>query len=264
MMHYCSIVDEQYIDRALALRRSFQTHCQPFQWWVMALDQTTLDTLEPLAHTAVVPFGDYTSQGISITPALEQARANLPWNVFIWACKPMWLLYLLGEVEMEQLVYIDSDCYFFNTPETLYQEIGCASIALAPHRFSPKQIQYIINGHFNGGFMYMRNRPCVRTCLEEWSIACIQHQDGRHTEQRHLNIWPTQYGAYSIGHKGINLAPWNQADQYVYSLRDGQIYVDDDPLVFYHFHQRLTPAYPIDPFVQTHIYGKYRQELQTK
>lgn len=264
MMHYCSIVNEQYIERALALWRSLQTHCYPFCWWVMALDQTTLDTLEPLANAVVIPFGSYSTRGISITPALEEARTRLQENVFIWACKPTWLLYLLNIVQMTQLIYVDSDCYFFNSPETMYQEIGDVPIALTPHRFSPKQGHFVVNGRFNGGFIYLCNQPYVQSCLKQWSTICIKHQNGRHTEQRHLDTWPINYGAYPIEHKGVNLAPWNQADQYVYTLRDGQIYVDDDPLVFYHFHQRLTPAYPIDPFVQTHIYDKYRQELQSK
>jgi len=261
-MDYCSIVDSSYILRAKALWRSFQEHCQPYRWWVLALDQRTLDTLEPLPNVAVVPLGDFAPDGIQLTPALEKARAELAWNVFIWACKPIWLMRIFDVVDLTRLVYIDSDCYFFSGPESVYQEIGNAPIALAPHRFSPGQEHFQVNGDFNGGFIYLRNLPQVRICLEAWSEACLQHQDGRHTEQRYLNTWPIQYGACVIKHKGVNLAPWNQSEQYTYTLKDGQIHVDADPLVFYHFHQGLAPAYPVDTFVRKHIYGRYCSVLE--
>lgn len=258
-MHYCSIVDSSYILRAKALWHSFQEHCLPYRWWVLALDQQTLDVMESLPNAAVVPLGP---DGVPLTPALESARARLPWNEFIWACKPTWLMHIFDVIGPKRLTYIDGDCYFFSAPTAVYQEIGDAPIALTPHRFSPGQEKFRVNGDFNGGFVYVRNLPQVRACLVDWSEACLQHQDGRHTEQRYLNTWPVQRGAHVIRHRGVNLAPWNQSEQYKYTLEDGQVYIGGDPLVFYHFHQGLAPAYPVDPFVRKHIYGRYCSVLE--
>lgn len=262
LRNYCSIVDETYIVRAQALWKSFQRHCQPYHWHVLVLDEPTLKALCPLENVSIDAYGDWCPVSMPIPEDLRKAREHLDWNVFIWAFKPTWLLYLLQHKKLEHVSYVDADCYFFSSPDALYDEIGDASLAVVPHRFSPMQEHYSANGMYNGGFIYVKDCEHTQCCLQEWSKVCTDHHNGKHTEQKHLNTWPGRWDARVIRHKGVNLAPWNQSRQYTYGIRERKIWVDQYPLVFYHFHQLLDPHYPVESFVQKYVYETYRHVLE--
>ena len=75
-----------------------------------------------------------------------------------------------------------------------------------------------------------------------------------------LDDAPERWNAHALQHTGAHLAPWNQ-DQYGYARRDGQIYVDGQPLLWYHFHKGLRPGYVLHPFVKWFVYETYREAL---
>ncbi len=50
-----------------------------------------------------------------------------------------------------------------------------------------------------------------------------------------MDYWKKDFkGVHVIKHKGANVAPWNVGN-YKIVLRNKQVFVDDKPLVFYHF-----------------------------
>jgi hypothetical protein len=76
-----------------------------------------------------------------------------------------------------------------------------------------------------------------------------------------------------LKHKGANLAPWNIRN-YDLRVQNGRVWVDEDPLVFYHFQSlaRLVPhIYKINfrkyrsrpsQLVKRYIYMPYLKELE--
>jgi hypothetical protein len=78
-------------------------------------------------------------------------------------------------------------------------------------------------------------------CLGWWRERCLEWcydrvEQGRFADQKYLDDWPRRFqGTVVLGHKGANVAPWNLA---TYAIRgSGQgIWVDEDPLIFFHFH----------------------------
>jgi hypothetical protein len=74
-----------------------------------------------------------------------------------------------------------------------------------------------------------------------------------------------------IKHKGANVAPWN-INRYVVSQKRGQVFVDEDPLIFYHFHSLKVygpqdyhlyySTYNITPDAEKLIYPSYVAELE--
>jgi len=263
MNNFCSIVDEGYIQRAVVLHGSLESWCRPYHWYVLALDEKTATTLSKLDHVTVEGYGDWCPFSLDIPTATRKAEGLLDWNVFIWALKPVWLSYLLDNVGLSAVSYIDADCYFFGSPDELFDEIGDALLAVTPHRFSPEQERFSVNGKYNGGFIHAKRSSVALECMLEWTDVCAAHGNGKHTEQKYLDTWPGKWGAHVIKHVGVDLAPWNQAGQYTYTCKDGRVYVDGSPLIFYHFHQRLKPHYPINKFVLDFIYGVYEMMLDT-
>jgi len=263
MRHYCTCMDEHYLSKVLAMHGSMEEHCLSYQLWVLALTDemfSIIDRLD-LPNVKLVP------KSVVESPSLLAVRGERKWNEYAWTCKSSWILWVLQQVD--SVVYIDSDGFFFTSPEdTLFSSIESDGVLLAitPHRFSPSYERYSVNGKFNAGFIYTKNCGNGVACIREWAEQCIEwcfltHSNGRYGDQKYLDTWVDKWGARAIEHRGVNLAPWNQGKQYRYSIRGEQIYVDNDPLIWYHFHQGLKPAYPLDGFIVQHVYGPYREAL---
>ena len=89
-------------------------------------------------------------------------------------------------------------------------------------------------------------------------------------DQGYLDELAQKYDIYDIQHLGANLAPWSQG-QYTYHEEGGRIYVDDDRLLFYHFHEfrhndkgdvLKRTGYRLHPFVAEYIYPPYEAEIK--
>ena len=89
-------------------------------------------------------------------------------------------------------------------------------------------------------------------------------------DQAYLDELSIKYAIHDVQHLGANLAPWSQ-DQYTYRVSaDGNLLVNEFPLLFYHFHEfqhnhhgqvlRRT-AYGLQRAVAQHIYPPYEAEI---
>ena len=255
--------DKAYLTRGLALHQSLEQHCSNCHLFILALDDDTLQVLTRLglSNVTLIPFEEFAD------PALVATRPTRSQVEFYWTCTPSILFHCLSKWELDSISYIDADTFFFSSPEPLYQEIANVDIAITPHRFPPHlQWRAANSGIYNLGWAYFRNTDVAIKCLMEWRRNCLDwcynrvEADRRCGDQGYLEDWPAKYGAYPVRQKGVNLAPWNQ-QQYVYWKQNSTIYVDDDPLIFYHFHQGFQPKYVIDKFVLGNVYVPYRRAI---
>jgi hypothetical protein len=79
---------------------------------------------------------------------------------------------------------------------------------------------------------------------------------GKCGDQNYLDEWPERYpGLVISANPGVGLAPWNVGKHRV-SAKLGQIFVDDLPMIFYHFHSfsMLQPRLRFKPVVMAHGY----------
>jgi len=259
MNYFCTLSDMGYMQRTLGLYVSMMAHCKPCKLYMLALNEETYDYLSEQAYEdmVVVPMSHFE------TDRLRNVKHTRTWVEYVWTCVADWITFTLTGFDIPHVNYIDGDCYFFHEPSTLYEEVGDADIGITPHRFSPHLASKVANGVHNGGFMYAKNSPTALKYLGEWadkSIEWCYHAQGGKPDQfgnqKYLDVWPLKEGVHVIEHKGVNLAPWNQV-QYKYSVRDGVTYVEDDPVVFYHFHKGLYVKYRISNFVFVRLYNDY-------
>jgi hypothetical protein len=259
MKHFCTYLDWNYLDRGLALHESMEAHCQPYHLHVLTLCDRAADFLSraALLNVTVTPLSDF------VTGDLERAQSNRSRHEWIWTLTPHWMLWLFEHKSMPHLSYIDADCFFFGNHSTLFGELFDVDIAITPHRYSPdRRWMATNNGLYNVGLVFIRRNWAGLTCLQEWARLCLERcTQSEGADQRYWDNLLPAYKGHAIQHKGVDLAPWNQL-QYTYSLRKEKAYVDEDPLVFYHFHKRLEPGFELDPFVREHIYPPYAMALQ--
>ncbi|MBC8432915.1 MAG: hypothetical protein H8D96_13475 [Desulfobacterales bacterium] len=170
---------------------------------------------------------------------VKKARSRIE---YYFTCTPSLPLYILNNwPEVDTITYLDADLFFFADPAPIYREFSGHSIAIIPHRFPPNLRSHERHGIYNVGYLSFKRDPHASTCLQWWKNKCLEWccdrvENNRYADQKYLDDWPTRFrGVVEIQHKGANLAPWNISNYTISNDKNG-VRVDDQPLIFFHFH----------------------------
>jgi len=275
---YCTYFDSGYLTRGLALVESLRAAGEPFRLFVLCMDTECARALGALAlpELTLIPLADLEAWD----PAFAAAKADRSRVEYYYTCSPVLPLYIFQrEPQIEQLVYLDADLYFFASPAPLFHEIGSASVAIIAHRFGDELAHLNVFGRFNVGFLAFRRTPSGLGCLRWWRERTIEwcraELDGdRYADQKYLDRWPTMVpDLVEIAHEGANVAPWNVGRTPI-EQHDGRLFFKGAPLIFYHFHgiKKLAPGifqpqlarYFVSPTpsLRTLLYGPYLAALE--
>lgn len=238
--HYCMVVDRNYVTSGLTLHQSLMKHSSdPFKLWVLSMDNDSQRVLDSLAlpNICVIP----NSELESFDQALLTAKKNRSHTEYCMTCKAAFQLFLLHcHPEIDLIVYLDADQFFFSDPRPIFEEFDDHSILIVGHKF-PESLRYYENvGLFNSGFLAVRNDHSGKECLNWWHDRCLnwcylKFEDGRFTDQKYLDEWPLRFlGVHVLQHKGAMLAPWNWMNYCIEDSKDG-CKVDGEQLIFFHF-----------------------------
>lgn len=193
---------------------------------------------------------------------------------YCWTCTPSLPLYILNNnTEILQVTYLDADLCFFSDPSPIFEEMGEESILIIEHRFSQRFVHYEMFGKYNVEFVVFTRDKNGIDCLNWWRSRCLEWcynrlEDGKMGDQMYLNEWSTLFkGVHVLQHLGAGVAPWNYSQYEITCEQDDRIYINGEPLIFYHFHEFqiqfhdkyfLAPAkYQADKPVPSIIYDKY-------
>jgi|SRR3989344_15821 len=269
-MHYyfCTPLDIKFLHKGLALYYSCLNHCgNNFTMWILCLDPASHKILRKinLEHAKILTVEDLADNDL-----LKTRDSRTPAE-FAWTSKAPLIIRVLKEIPKNEIVaYLDSDQFLFSSLGDLYAELEGCSIAITPHRFSAKDAyKEKLVGKFNAGMIYMRNDKNARECLDDWRSQCIEWcygvlDDGKLGDQMYLDNWPQLYKAvYQINNPGINAGTWN-LNNFKVTKKDGVIFLNDNKLVWYHFHplkiylnkKGEARAYPIQ-IISPVIYNPY-------
>lgn len=237
--NFCTLFDKNYLYRGLALYASLVEHCADFRLWILCMDNTAYSTLKKmdLENVTLISLREFEDK------ELLEVKSTRTAVEYCWTCTSSLLFYILRKhPELETLSYLDADLFFFSDPLPIYEEIGEKPIMIIPHRCS-KDTKFLEKEHgiYNVSMLNFRNGQRALECLKWWRERCLEWcfsylEDGKFGDQNYLNDWPQRFsGVHVLKHKGANLAPWN-IKNYRIRLTENKILVDEDPLIFYHFH----------------------------
>lgn len=238
--YFCTYFDHRYLTRGLALYESLRRHCPSFQLWVLAMDPLCCDILNALNldHIRIIKRHDFEAGDLG----LSQARNDRSVIEYYFTCTPSLPLFIFNNHrEINQLTYIDADLFFFADPDPLFVEMGSGSVAIIAHRFAAGLRHQEQHGLYNVGWICFSRTTDGIGCLQWWRDRCIEWcydrvEGTRFAEQKYLNEWPQRFkGVVVLQNKGANLALWNAAN-YRIGVNSEGIFVDDQPLIFFHFH----------------------------
>jgi hypothetical protein len=247
--YFCTYFNKHYLSRGLALHQSLKRHAEEFQLFVLCLDDETYTLLERIGLEEIIPVPldnleyDY--------PELLTVKKDRSTIEYYFTCSPVFPLYVFKHYAVVDLItYLDADLYFFSSVESIFDEIAGSSIAIIEHRFHRLKKKNLRYGKFNVGLVSFRRDDQGLSCLEWWKDQCISWcydrlEGDRFADQKYLDQWPSLFkNVVVLMNKGVNLAPWNIGN-YTLRMKKNDLIVDDDRLVFFHFHglKRLDSGY---------------------
>lgn len=261
MRYYCTYFDRHYLLRGLALYRSLKQHAEPFVLWALCFDDWSFDVITKLAQPDLRPIAlaDF-ERGDAELLAVKPTRNTVE---YYFTCSPSLPLYVLKHnPDIDIIVYLDADLYFYASPKPIFDELGAGSVLIVAHRFPADRLQMEINGVYNVGLLAFRRDVRGTRCLEWWRERCLEwcydRPDGvRYADQRYLDDWPIRFpGTVVLQHPGAGLAPWNWINSQI-TTDHGKLVVDGHPLIFFHFASiKMLTMWLYDPASEGRLYGE--------
>ena len=211
------------------------------------------------------------------------------------AVKPWALSHLINR-GYERVVYVDPDIYFYGRMDDALRALEAGTdILLTPHLLAPitddkqpRELDIRRAGAYNFGFCALCDSPNTREFLSWWKSKltrdCVNDADrGLFVDQGWIDLVPGLFENVKIlRHQGYNVAYWNIAQRQLAKVSANGYFIDQDPLVFFHFsgldpsepetfskHQArftLSTVGPAKELVEAYVravltngYGRYRQ-----
>lgn len=236
--YFCTLFDSHYLVRGLVMARSLREKNPDSKLFVICFDEMSLEILQELNLPGVV----LVSLDAFEDPELKKVKTSRSKVEYFWTCTPSVPLYLLQKYpEIDLITYLDADLMFFSSPEPVFHLMGDQSILITPHRYTPGYDRSNKTGIYCVQFVSFKRDSSGMAALTWWREKCLEwcynyFDKGKFGDQKYLDHWPDQFEkVFVCEHVGAGAAPWN-IQQYKIGRNSNTIYIDRDPLVFYHFH----------------------------
>lgn len=236
---FCTVFDQRYLSRGLVMVESIKPHLVFDQKIViLALDFESFSFLKNRFadedSVEVVSFIDF--------PEVDfwAIRSTRTYKEFCWALGSVVSNVLLLS-ENKMTVYVDADTCFFSNPQSLLALCSNANASITPHRFPKRLLSLEVNGQYNVGWVSFTPTSIGIAISNGWRKQCEEStaynaKEAIVGDQKYLDNWVDSYsGVLVVNDVGVNAAPWNHETHSIFQ-RDGEWFVDEVPLVFYHFH----------------------------
>ncbi|WP_449189766.1 hypothetical protein [Treponema lecithinolyticum] len=249
MQHtFVTLFDKNYLTRGLALYNSLEKKCPAFILYILAMDIETgtwiKENIQSIKKNIIV------INLIDIEncyPELKRLKNERNRAEYCWTLTPYSIQYVLKKYKTSACTYLDSDIYFFNSPDLIINEVKKQSVIITEHNYTPRYDQSEISGKYCVQFMYFKNNEDGNKVLEWWRKRCKEWclskpENGKFGDQKYLDDWITRFDCiYVPTMAGAGLAPWNIQKYNIKKDKD-ILYVQDkitqkkEELIFYHFH----------------------------
>lgn len=235
----CTIVSKNYFAYALTLRESYLQHHVGCDFHILIVDAKD--------SAFVIPSGvDVTwveDLGISEFKSYAMRYDILELNTNV---KPTFLLHLLKRYA--KVAYIDPDIRIYRELDVIYGALDSCSVVITPHIVSPiedglkpGEVDFLLNGQFNLGFIAVRNDDTGIAAMTWWERRCLEQgynepARGLFVDQKWINLLPCLFDGVRIEKAlGCNMAYWNLHERRLGKQGDQWLVNEVAPLYFFHF-----------------------------
>jgi len=248
MKNFCSVTDINYLNKLLALNFSLKKYSNNYLFHVLCLDN---ETYEKINDTNIKKY--HINNLLSNSEELKSCLNNPPSKEtliitnhdielakkkqFIFSLSAYFSWFCLSNNNVEDILYIDADIYFFDNWEKIYASSLKKSIGIVEHRCPTAD--YI--GKFNVGIVYFKNDDQGFRSSRLWKNCMVRtnHQfyesHGTCGDQKYLELFSQFFSNIIIFDEFFgHLAPWNI---YHHLYEDNKIIWNNkkQDLMYYHF-----------------------------
>src|SRR5258708_8026128 len=170
---YCTYFDHNYPSRGISVDHSLQLHAPGSRLWVLCLSDAGYTGMSALDLPNLVPrsLKDFEAAD----PEVAATRPERSLIEYYFTCSPAWNFYVLKhEPDAEWLTYLDSDLFFFASPEPVYAEMKDAAFGIIPHHFTKRLADMRPFGIYNVGWGGVRNCDEGTSPVRWWRERCIE------------------------------------------------------------------------------------------
>lgn len=227
-------------------------YCKDFHLYVFAFDDECYSILKELnlPYLTVVSLREFED------PKLLDIKPTRTRGEYCWTCTPSTILYVITHFDVDSCTYLDSDLYFFSSPQVLLDEMGNNSVLITPHHYTKKYDQSKKTGIYCVQFVTFKNDERGLMVLNWWRNACLEwcfnrFEENRFGDQKYLDDWPERFdGVYVSENYGAGVAPWNM-QQYSF-IKEKEMIIGKEigtdkkfDVIFFHFHSFtfVSPAF---------------------
>lgn len=238
--HFSSVVSQSHLFKFMIMHDTLVYHCDDFHIFVLCVDNQAYKMLKAmnLYKVTLIQLHDIEDQ------ELLSVKSNRSYHEYCWTLKPAMLYYTMCKFPSAQYyAHLDADLCFFSNPAFIFKEAPDASLYLTDHHNSDRFMHYYnLTGRYNTGFVGCKNDSIAFNAIAWWRNKCIEKctvemdvVNKTFGDQRYVDNWPTLFqNVHVVNTVGANAALWN-IEKYNVSFRNGEVYVNNDRLIFYHF-----------------------------
>ncbi len=237
MLNFCTLFDINYLPQGLLMYESLKKNCDDFHLYIFAFCDESLKKLKQLddKNITIISLKEFEDT------ELLNVKSSRTKGEYCWTCTSSVILYCLKHFSLESCTYLDADLCFYSNPQILLEEMGNKSVLITEHRYSSQYNQAEKSGKYCVQFVTFKNNEKGLEVLNWWRERCLEWcynrvEDGKFGDQKYLDDWLSRFDCvYSLKNLGGGLAPWN-LQQYKILEKKGKIFVNNDELIFFHFH----------------------------
>ena len=236
-----TVVAKNYLPFARVLAESFRRHHPDIPFFVLLADEVE-ERFDPAAE----PFSMLTLRDLAI-PQLERFCFHYSRQPLVVATKAYLLSYLL-ERGFSSAVFFDADILILDNLDPLFALVERNAILLTPHFLAPlagddraeRELNILLSGTYNGGFLGVSGTPSARAFLAWWQDRLYEYcrhavGAGMHYDQHWLDLVPVFFeGVHILRDPTYNVAYWGLPERNAHvpgNLRP----VGTQPCRFFHF-----------------------------
>lgn len=198
------------------------------------------------------------------------------------AIKPFVLEKLLTN-DGDRVLYLDPDTVLYSRLDDVLSVLDQSSVALTPHQTIPEtdwmavldnEVSSLKHGVYNLGFVAVAATETGRAFAAWWRERCYKLciddvPNGIFTDQRWVDLVPALFPNVAVLRTPrLNVSTWNLSKRRI-TRRDAQLFVNDEPLGFYHYtgfdrgaHRIAAQRYAVDSPVVFEMIDWYEKAIQ--
>ena len=173
LKYFCTLSDINYLPLGLSMYESLLlTTSEDFILYYLCLDEESFIKINNIKDSKIqaIKLDDLINSNNDLSSYKTSERRE-----FIWMLASYFSDYLMKNNNIEHIVYIDSDIYFYDDIDIFYKEIGNRSVGIIRHRQIPEDMNSG-DGKYNVGIVYFKNDNVGKYCLNWWKDAVLNRK----------------------------------------------------------------------------------------